>query len=760
MRIGAYTNLTTRYRPMISAHDGVSPRRARRTVLFPVSLCAVLVLVQWWPGLADGRSPVWGDTVPFGWPLLQLHAEALRGHGSLLWNDGIYGGHPIFAEGQGGFAHPLNILLALFVTPRLGAPYSNVLLHVVDLLCMALGMALLGRRLGLGTAANAFSALAVVFAPAILLQQNNIAIGGTLGFVPLSLWAFERCWDRRDARSAVLLASMLSLVVLAGYPQTLHALLIVLAGRVAAPYVAALLQRPRAAWPWRLAAALGGAFLLLLGLTAVQLLPLAQLAAASHRAGGVALASTLSWRQVLRSLAMGDLRPGGESVDGAFGPGSLLVCVPATLLPVLRGVRVPPRLIGYALSAVLCLLATAGDTRIFALLHAGGLPGMGFFRVTVLYAAVATIPIALAAGFVLDRTRFLARWAVALVAVAWLAMLVPLHPVLAPMAVGTALAALFFLLRRAHGVPAAMLAMLALEVATLRLHPFPFESVSMLSGPDAARAIRDAAPDPLDRRFYGISVATIACLLLPQQPGEPAGIRRMVEALVPMTALSRGIPSLDGALALPLQRRMLAEPLLAGWRKQAAPPPGSRLIDLLAVDFLFSDQPVQAPALALMHANPGDAGWIYRNRAARPFAQGFATHETVADAAEDAARLSALTAPALVIEDASHRAPPDAADATVPVVTVTKAWPTRIALSVRSDGPGWVVVTDAFFPGWTATLDGHPVPVFPAQLLAKAVPVPAGRHVLVLRYRSLPFEIGLALSLISLGVAGLVFVRR
>ncbi|MCQ8279570.1 hypothetical protein NFI95_14080 [Acetobacteraceae bacterium KSS8] len=741
-------------------HDRADAAASQATAILPFALCAALVLTQWWPGLTQGRIPIWGDALPFGWPLLELHAEALHGQASLLWSDGIYGGHPIFAEGQGGFAHPLNLLLALLVTPGLGAPFSGVILHVVDLLCMALGMALLGRRLGFSLPATAFSVLGVVFSPAILLQQNNMAIGGALGFVPLSLWAFERCWDRRDARSAALLAVMLSLVVLAGYPQTLHALLIVLAGRSIVPALCGQLRRPRAAFPWRLIAALSGALLLLLGLTAVQILPMAQLARESHRAGGVALAARLPWRLVLRSLAMGDLRAGAETIDEAFGPGSLLVCGPATLLLALRGKPIPPGMIGYAVSILVCLLATATDTPVFSLLHAGLLPGMRFFRVTVLYEAVATIPIALLSGFLLDQACFLHRRIVALVSGGWLAMLVTVHPVLAPMAIGTALSGLFLMLRRRRGVATAMLALLLLETATLRLHPFPFQPRSILAMPDAARAIRDEAPDPLDRRLYGVSLAAIACMMLPQQQGEPAGIRRAITSLVPMTGLIWSIPSMGGALALPLQRRMLAEPLLADGVQGNGPPPGSRLIDLLSVGFLFSDHPSGAAALTLAHENPGGTGWIYRNTAARPFAQGFAGHVSVPDAATAAKRLAGLKAPALVIEDPSHRAPPDAANATAPSVTVLKARPTRIALSVRSDGPGWVLVTDAFFPGWSATLDGRPIRVFPAQLLAKAMAVPAGQHVLVLRYRSAPFEIGLVLSLISLGVAGLVLVRR
>jgi len=60
-------------------------------------------------------------------------------------------------------------------------------------------------------------------------------------------------------------------------------------------------------------------------------------------------------------------------------------------------------------------------------------------------------------------------------------------------------------------------------------------------------------------------------------------------------------------------------------------------------------------------------------------------------------------------------------------------------------------VNDAWWPGWVAELDGAPAPILPADGLVRAVPFPAGRHRLVMRYE--PWEARAGLALTALGLA-------
>ena len=80
---------------------------------------------------------------------------------------------------------------------------------------------------------------------------------------------------------------------------------------------------------------------------------------------------------------------------------------------------------------------------------------------------------------------------------------------------------------------------------------------------------------------------------------------------------------------------------------------------------------------------------------------------------------------------------------------------------IRSEGekPGLVVLTDAHYPGWEATLDGEPVRILRANLDFRAVVVPAGIHEIEMRYRPASFRTGIllaGLSVLACGGAGIL----
>jgi uncharacterized membrane protein YfhO len=68
------------------------------------------------------------------------------------------------------------------------------------------------------------------------------------------------------------------------------------------------------------------------------------------------------------------------------------------------------------------------------------------------------------------------------------------------------------------------------------------------------------------------------------------------------------------------------------------------------------------------------------------------------------------------------------------------------------DGPGWLVVRGSFTPSWRATVDGAPATVLRANGRHRAVALPAGDHVVVLRYH----PPGLAAGGLGSGVAALL----
>ena len=87
-------------------------------------------------------------------------------------------------------------------------------------------------------------------------------------------------------------------------------------------------------------------------------------------------------------------------------------------------------------------------------------------------------------------------------------------------------------------------------------------------------------------------------------------------------------------------------------------------------------------------------------------------------------------------------------------VRVTETWTPSAAL---------LIVRNAWDPNWHATVDGHEAPVLAADYVDQGVPVPAGRHEIVLAYDDPAVGCGLLGSILSLtallGTAGFLAAR-
>jgi len=97
-----------------------------------------------------------------------------------------------------------------------------------------------------------------------------------------------------------------------------------------------------------------------------------------------------------------------------------------------------------------------------------------------------------------------------------------------------------------------------------------------------------------------------------------------------------------------------------------------------------------------------------------------------------------------------ERPPPDLdrpADPSADRATVTEYEADRIALQTATGARGMLVLSEAYYPAWKAYIDGEPAPLYTADHVLRAVPVPAGEHSVELRYESRTLQVGLAVSL-------------
>jgi hypothetical protein len=92
------------------------------------------------------------------------------------------------------------------------------------------------------------------------------------------------------------------------------------------------------------------------------------------------------------------------------------------------------------------------------------------------------------------------------------------------------------------------------------------------------------------------------------------------------------------------------------------------------------------------------------------------------------------------------------ADAARDAATVTSLEPSSMRVRVRCATPCFLVTSDTTYPGWIATVDGTPAPIYPADEALRGVPVPSGAHDVAFRYQATSFGIGVMLSSLFLGL--------
>lgn len=98
-----------------------------------------------------------------------------------------------------------------------------------------------------------------------------------------------------------------------------------------------------------------------------------------------------------------------------------------------------------------------------------------------------------------------------------------------------------------------------------------------------------------------------------------------------------------------------------------------------------------------------------------------------------------------------------------PAARIDRYQAEHVSIRTHDDEPGLLILSDSWFPGWEATVDGERVPVLRVDHALRGVVLPAGEHRVEFRYRPASFRGGALLSvatLVALAGAGLWSVRK
>ncbi|HEV8585315.1 MAG TPA: YfhO family protein [Methylomirabilota bacterium] len=183
--------------------------------------------------------------------------------------------------------------------------------------------------------------------------------------------------------------------------------------------------------------------------------------------------------------------------------------------------------------------------------------------------------------------------------------------------------------------------------------------------------------------------------------------------------------------------------------------------ELLGVRFLLLPPGTPAAEPRLTQAYDGADARVFEDPAALPRAF-VAARARCADDRAAVARLRgralAPTEEVLLADCATPPAPsatPRATDARILVDD-----PARVVVAASTDAPAWLVLTDTWFPGWHARLDGAAVPLHRADHAFRAVALPPGRHEVEFAFTPRRLVLGVAITLGALAVVALLLLPR
>jgi len=722
-----------------------------------------------------------------------------------LWNPYVLGGFPMLAEGLVGVLHPLNLFFVLPIPSSL-ALTCFVLIH--------LGLAAvftyaLGRSLRMTRSGATVAALSFAFGGFLTAQITNVCIMTGIIWVPLILLLMMRAVDRRSIPWAALGSLALALQVLDSQPQVVFYTILLVAGY--AIYHAAFQARhgdrgTNLLWPVLMA---GFVVIAGIGLAALQVLPTVELWQQSVRSSGVSYAQiTLQSMHPLQLLEL--LIPnvygnpmlgykGLESFDELYaymGLLPLLLCVPAWY----RRDELRVRFFLFLLPISL-LLAFGAYTPLYLMLQ--HLPGFDVFRVPARWMGLASLAVAVLAGYGLDelgrkdkagRTLFwvmagvgalmlgvgLLVWLGRADVLTWLSAhvtseesrqlletavnrfllpgqprpenwwprILPLLAIPGPMvfvqlAIAAGVLGVYLRRRITYRVLSAVFLFLVFWdlLSSGGTNVIHLQDASFWQyDPQIIQLVRSQAQ--YDRAY---ALNTTSAQERKAHPEWHAAADRATGWLGQHTPTLFGVFSPFGNVtALRLKR----------FDQLLAKVPSQRVGDMMGVKTVLTWGEMY-PDLSAQYKETYSSGQVHLYEGLNVLPRAYIAHrvEVTPDGEAALKRLAAADfdpSKSTVVEGSVQGATPSGQGLTPAAIRVYS--PLRVVIDSESLQDGMLVLTDTWYPGWHAFVDGREAPILRANYVFRGVAVPAGKHTVEFVFFADSFKTGLLISGITAAV--------
>ncbi len=745
----------------------------------------------------------WGDLLLTFYPAHDLWKRSiLEGH-LPLWNPYVFNGLPLLADAEYSPLYP-SMLLNL-ILPLHRALALDLALHVF--LLGAFTYAFL-RQKGLAAGPSFLGAVAWAFSGFVAVRLTQPSLLRTLAWVPLLLWAVERIGAPfKDRRAPLYVGLILAAQIFAGHLQTLLiSMLLAFAygiwraageGKQSRKSLLAVVS----------AFSLGG--LLALALAAVQVLPGAELVQHSDRSGGKGIQFAATFALPLRQVPMllsprlfGSPDQGfywGEwlywEMVGYFGVVSFLLAL-VGLMCAARRDRVFWAVLG------LCGMAIAlGQASPAYRLAYRVIPGVAYFRAParflIWYGWAVAVLAAYGAHWLSSQDVRDQRWwrtAVAIAAVgalalywaaggpgvmwtlSWLARGAMRASGALPLALygdvqnlvqeigisegrrfallwlGSGLVIAVAALRRLH--PRALLVLLVVlttgDLLSYGMNFYPTVEARALSAPVPTGQLLDLQQGRyriLTTPAFMLSWQPAMTLRFTPRPGED--LQNIRAALVPNIGAQRQIPNSGGYS--PITVRQITEFVALAVRQGTQSAGRSPLIDFMGARGVFTRTDVSQSYRKVF----AGSYYIFQNERALP--RGFlVTRFTVQpnDALVPSEFISGWDPAQLVILGRSPAETYNLRPSAHPGEIIRRSYGlTRLTFDLALQAPAIFVLSDTYYPGWRAYVDGVEQPIYRANHAFRAVFLPAGARRLEFAFRPRTVALG---GLISLGTWALL----